>query len=361
MYTNIAMAILLLLSCLASYLNPQNWWVITFLGLGFPFLLLIVCLYLLVWLILQKPRLALISGIALLLSFKSISVFFAFHPFTHFNEKKEPGSIRIVTWNVARFIELKKNNNEGSGIRKKMFAQLKAQNADILCLQEFHTATRSDYYNNISAIQEELHYPYYNFVYDLDGDSLYYSSIIFSRFPIVDSGFYRYPRPTLPEVLLQADIDIGHDTIRVFTTHLQSVQLRKKDYEKIHKITEVEDSLVSNSKNILSKIKVGFTNRSIQANIISNILGDSPHPVIFCGDLNDVPNSYTYFQVRGDLQDAFLKKGFGIGRSFSGLSPTLRIDYIFADRHFTIHQFKRTVKKLSDHYMLTADISLKHS
>jgi endonuclease/exonuclease/phosphatase family metal-dependent hydrolase len=59
------------------------------------------------------------------------------------------------------------------------------------------------------------------------------------------------------------------------------------------------------------------------------------------------------------MQDAFLKKGFGIGRTFSGLSPTLRIDYIFADRHFRIKQFSRIARKLSDHYMLLADVELK--
>jgi endonuclease/exonuclease/phosphatase family metal-dependent hydrolase len=54
-----------------------------------------------------------------------------------------------------------------------------------------------------------------------------------------------------------------------------------------------------------------------------------------------------------------LKKGFGMGRTFSGLSPTLRIDYIFADNHFKIKQFNRIVKNLSDHYMLVADVQLK--
>ena len=59
------------------------------------------------------------------------------------------------------------------------------------------------------------------------------------------------------------------------------------------------------------------------------------------------------------MQDAFLKKGFGIGRTFSNLSPTLRIDYIFADKNFKVKQFTRQVKKLSDHYMLVADVELK--
>ena len=46
------------------------------------------------------------------------------------------------------------------------------------------------------------------------------------------------------------------------------------------------------------------------------------------------------------MQDAFLKKGFGIGRTFSALSPTLRIDYIFTDKHFKIKQFNRIIKEL---------------
>ena len=107
------------------------------------------------------------------------------------------------------------------------------------------------------------------------------------------------------------------------------------------------------------KIKKGFTNRSIQADIIHDVLGDSPYPVVFCGDLNDVPTSYTYSRVRGKMQDGFLKKGFGIGRTFTGLSPTLRIDYIFATSQYQFIQFNRLVKNYSDHYMLVADLSLK--
>jgi endonuclease/exonuclease/phosphatase family metal-dependent hydrolase len=63
--------------------------------------------------------------------------------------------------------------------------------------------------------------------------------------------------------------------------------------------------------------------------------------------------------VKGEMQDAFLKKGFGIGRTFSGLSPTLRIDYIFADEHFKVRQFNRVAKRYSDHYMLVSDMALK--
>jgi endonuclease/exonuclease/phosphatase family metal-dependent hydrolase len=58
------------------------------------------------------------------------------------------------------------------------------------------------------------------------------------------------------------------------------------------------------------------------------------------------------------MKDAFLEKGFGIGRTYSSLSPTLRIDYIFADDNFRINQFTRVVKNLSDHFMIMADVEL---
>lgn len=358
LYANIAVVFFFLLACLVPYLNPQKWWFISFLGLAFPFLLFFVIIFFAFWLIVLKPRWAILSGLALILGYSSISVLFAFHAPRAFNYKREPNTIRVVSWNVARFIELKQNNNKGSQTRLKMLELIKQQDADILCLQEFHTSINPEFYDNITPIQKELNYPYYYFSFDTDGDNLFYSSIIFSRFPIVDSGLIRYPRPTLPDALIHADIKVNDDTIRVYTTHLQSLQFGKNDYERLQKIKSGEDSLVSNSRTVLSKIKKGFRYRSIQADVISEVLGDSPHPVLVCADLNDIPNSYTYFTVKGGLQDAFLKKGFGIGRTYSSLSPTLRIDYIFADHRFNIRQFTRVLKRYSDHYMIVSDLAL---
>ena len=78
-----------------------------------------------------------------------------------------------------------------------------------------------------------------------------------------------------------------------------------------------------------------------------------------CGDFNDVPNSYTYFTIRGLRQDAFLQKDFGIGKSFNALAPTLRIDYILPDSTFSVRQFDMVDEGLSDHTMLVSDVILR--
>lgn len=355
---NLLAVVLFLLSCLTPLLHPQQWWWVSLLGLAFPFFLLVVICFLVGWLVMLKFRLTLISLCALVLGYKNIGVFIAFHAPSTFEITKDPKTIRVVSWNVARFIELKRNNNQGSITRKKMMALLAEQQADVLCLQEFYTSDNPAYYDNIATIRQELGYPYYYLSKDLDGDSTYYTSVIFSRYPLVDSGMVRFPRPSQPEVLLQADLQTADGIIRVFTTHLQSQRFDKQDYQRMEKIREREDSLFYHFIPIVGKVKKGLVIRSQQADMIASLLADSPHPVVLAADLNDVPNSYTYFTVRGSLQDAFLEKGSGIGRTYRGLSPTLRIDYIFADRRLRVKQFTRVKKDYSDHYMLVTDLVL---
>ena len=355
-YANWLVVLLFLLSCLIPLLHPQQWWWVSMMGLSFPILLFLVVCFFFGWLILLKFDLIFISLIALGLGYKSIAVFIGFNAPLTFAADSGVRSIRIVSWNVARFIELARNNNKGSTTRKKMLSLLKEQRADVLCLQEFYTSENPAFYDNIRAIQQTLGFRYYYFPFDKDGDRNYYSSIIFSKFPIVDSSFLRYPRPSQPEALVQADIKIGFDTIRFFTTHLQSQRFDKIDYWRMEKIKSREDSLVYHSIPIVAKLKRGIVIRSMQADIIDQVRNNSPYPVVLTGDLNDVPNSYTYFKVRGSFKDAFLEKGYGIGRTFRSLSPTLRIDYIFTDPRFSVVQFKREKKNYSDHYMIVADI-----
>jgi len=354
---NIIVAAVFLLACLVPYLNPQTWWFMSILGLGFPFLLLALLLFLIFWLFVKR-KFIFISIIAMLIGWKSISLLFSFHQQVRFDYKKPADRLRIVTWNVARFIELKRNTNEGSQIRLKMMELLKQQNADVLCLQEIHTSIAPAYYNNIDYIQKELGYPYFYFTYEIDTKDHWYSSIIFSRLPMIDTGRVYYPKPGITEVLIHADLKFNNDTVRVFTTHLQSVLFEKSDYDKIEKLEHVDEGFVSNSRSIFSKLKKGARIRGRQADKVKEVLQQSPYPVLFTGDLNDVPTSYTYSTIRGDMQDAFLQKGLGIGRTFASLSPTLRIDYIFADKNFSILQYKKYVKELSDHYMQVADVKL---
>jgi endonuclease/exonuclease/phosphatase family metal-dependent hydrolase len=358
---NVVASLAFLLACLAPYLDPKKWWLISLIGLGFAFIMVTLIAFMFFWLLL-RPRYILISLIPLLIGWKSISVFFAFHMPNQFEHEKKKGSIRVVQWNVARFTEWKKNNNKGSQTRLKMMDLLKEQDADVICLQEFFTSTDPVYYNNLNFMLRELGYPYHYFSRDNDGYRQWVGQAIFSRFPIVDSGMIRFPRPSMPEALIFADLAFQGDTVRIYTTHLQSVQFKKQDFESIEKIKNTDDGMVEGSKNIFTKLKRGVINRSRQATVVRSLIDRSPWPYILTGDFNDVPNSYTYFTIRGqDLEDSFLNSGLGVGKTFSYIAPTLRIDYIFTTRHFSTQQFNRIVKEYSDHYMLVADFQLNEN
>lgn len=354
---NALFALLFLLVCLIPYVDAANWWVLSLLGLGFAALFLLLVLFIFFWAVVA-PRYILLSLLTLAIGYKSIAVFFAANSPSTFTYRKPATTIRVLSWNVARFLELSRNNNAKSQKRLKMLDLIRQQNADVLCFQEFYHSTDSNLYNNIDAVKA-LGYPYFYYSWDRDGYKQWFGQAIFSRYPIVDSSVLHYPSPSQRETLIRADIRIGGDTLRFFTTHLQSVKFKRQDYENIEEIKNREDSLLQNSRSVFQKLKLGIILRAQQAGIVKEILSDSPHPFVITGDFNDVPNSYTYFKISENLQDAFLKKGFGIGRTFSALSPTLRIDHILTTKDFEVLQFNRQVKSLSDHYMIVADLKLR--
>jgi endonuclease/exonuclease/phosphatase family metal-dependent hydrolase len=160
------------------------------------------------------------------------------------------------------------------------------------------------------------------------------------------------------ESLISADIRTEKDTLRIFTTHLQSVLFRSKDFHDIEIIKKVEDSILDASRSIARKLRYAFRHRGDQAGEAREQLNKSPYPGLICGDFNDVPNSYTYFTIRGDWQDAFIAKGLGIGRTYVHISPTLRIDYILADPRLKVLQCRKFSLPWSDHNPVIADLQL---
>jgi len=359
LFLNIIASFVFLFACLAPVLNPVEYWYISLLGLGFGFILITLFAFILFWLVF-KPRLILISLVPMLIGFNSIALFFAFNTTEKFNYQKPKGTIRVAQWNVARFLEWKRNNNKGSQTRLKMMDQIKEQNADILCLQEFFTSSDPVYYDNLHHLVKELGYPYYYYAWMNDGDRQWFGNVVFSRYPIVDSGKVYFPYAKFPETLLHADIAVGNDTIRVYTTHLQSLQFKQDDFKTIQDIKGGKEDIFKNTKGIFGKVRNAIMLRKGQVEIIKEVLSNDPYPYIITGDFNDVPNSYAYATIKGDhLQDVFLKKGFGVGRTFNDISPTLRIDYILTTKDFEVSQFNRIVRNLSDHYMLVADLQLK--
>jgi nitroreductase len=97
--------LLFLLACANSFLHPGKWWLISLLGLAFPYLFLFVTGFFLAALFIGPyRRWSLLSLAALLIGWSNIHHFLAMHPGNRFQETRPPGTtLRIFTWNIRSF------------------------------------------------------------------------------------------------------------------------------------------------------------------------------------------------------------------------------------------------------------------
>lgn len=338
------------------FIDTGNHWIIAFLGLLFPVTLFFLVIITIFWIVLRSKwtwacLLVLLSG------GQQILAVLAFNIPREFQEQKKQGALRIMQWNVLSWDQGYHKKGHVPKYREDMLQLVKKQNADILCFEEFFEPYENiPYPPNIQPIRE-MGYPYYYFVPSTSWKRDFADGIIiFSKFPISDSVKIPLTDATQTEHILRVDVTVNNQKIRIIATHLQSVRFEDEDYASISEIKKRQESGLKDSRPILRKLKMGYLQRYNQALLLQKEVMQSPYPVILAGDFNDVPNSSSYFKAKNDLQDTFLKCGFLIGQTFRLISPTLRIDYIFADREFKVLQQHIIHVPYSDHFPLIVDL-----
>ena len=357
---NIIAAILFLLGSYGYLLNPKYFWPVGLLTLTAFYFLLILVAFIFFWLII-KPRRALISVIALLLAFNPISNIIALRLSNSFTQAKPQNALRVMTWNVAQFNVME--DEKHPAVKKDMIDLINYYQPDIACFQEMvaEDSTVKDH-GHIDEFLQKLKFSNYFYSYNSKEDFWGYAHfgiLIFSKYPIIKKQTVSFYPNDYNSIFQYVDIVKGADTIRVFNIHLQSLRFSKANLKYIDKPTvEDENAAIKESRNIIGKFKKGFLKRQVQADRIRAEIEKSPYPVIVTGDFNDVPNSYAYHTIGKGMINAFVKKGTGLGRTFSGISPVLRIDNIFVDKKMDVLQFQLIKKKLSDHFPIIADVQM---
>lgn len=354
---NLIVVVLFLLACLVPYVSPAYFWPVSILGLAFPFLLVVMLLFVVFWLIFDI-KYCLLPVCALLIGWRSIAVLVAFHRPAS-SPAKPAGSMTVMSYNVRYFKNFTYSAQQNKSLRQEILSLIAEQKPDILCLQEFYTSENPHDFNNREDISNEMGLPYRYFSSDHNYLNNHSGSIIFSRYPILRAQKVKLMESSASENVVYADVLKGKDTLRIFTMHLQSIYLSNKDLAGLEKVKKQQDTGLVVSRTILTKIRRAFIKRQQQAETVAREISASPYPVIICGDFNDTPNSYAYFTIRGKLRDAFLEKGRGIGRTYASISPTLRIDYIFTDPSFRVSRFQVIHRELSDHYPIVSDLVLQ--
>ncbi len=360
---NIIVIIAYLCVCLVPFVNTGENWFIAVPGIIFPILFFVLILFTILWIIL-KSKFVWVNLITIVLGIQQILAVFSFHLPQKFTDQKEPNTLRVMQWNVMGWDQGEERNNienGGHALRPLMMDVVQTQKADVLCFEEFFESKDTTVFkSNISTITQ-MGFSFYYFV-PVATEHLKSSSgiAIFSKFPIVDTASFNLNLDKKGEHLIYADIKVKNKTFRVFATHLVPIKFGQWQ-EQRERSEEIYGDAGSHSYGtIFSKLIRSYSFRYYQSGFVGKKVAESPYPAIICGDFNDIPNSSTYFNVKGNLQDAFLKKGFWTGRttraSFGIISPTLRIDYILVSKNFKVKQFQIIHVPYSDHYPVETDL-----
>ncbi|MBO4418023.1 MAG: endonuclease/exonuclease/phosphatase family protein [Bacteroidales bacterium] len=325
-------AVALCISYLSIFIDPAFMAVPYFFGLYYiPIFLLNIAL-LLVGLI-KMQRYLVVSLVALLPSLFFADLFVKFGS----EEKSVSGDeVKVMTYNVGGFGLAAKGMDKAQALAKiSEFAA--RESPDILCIQEFSSSDSA----SLAGILKFLPYRHSSF----NSGKHIHGDIIFSRYPIVDSGFIHFNESISKSIW--CDIRINDVTVRVYNCHLQSTSFSfAGTLERIAHKGEFTDEV----KSVHERLSNTNIQRSQQVGTIHDHIAACTLPTIVCGDFNDTPMSYTYHRLASGHKDSFADGGNGFGATFSILWPLLRIDYILVPENVSCDRTTVTRVPYSDHY-----------
>ncbi|MBC5993790.1 endonuclease/exonuclease/phosphatase family protein [Pontibacter cellulosilyticus] len=353
---NTLVVLWILLGVLCLQVPPAEFWPAAFIAFSLPAPLALNFLFLLYWLLRRSwlvvlPLSVFIFGWGYYARLASIN----------FEEEVAAGAktLQVLSFNTHVFNAY--TNHDGSEIEASMdmIEWVATHPADIICLQEFYSNRGSSTYNTISKIGNRYNrYRFFSVSY-VDRNKADVGTAIFSKYPIVNKGVIRFGESHVNRAIW-ADVDVKGDTVRIYSAHLQSMSIKSQDIENTYSAIGNEESFKKEGRNLARRLKRGFVARGNQVELLLEHIRESPYPVIISGDFNDIPFSYTYNEMAEELKNAFVAAGSGIGATYNGPLPFLRIDNQFYSEALQAYDFETHYEMgLSDHFPISAKYVLQ--
>ncbi|MBE6335728.1 MAG: hypothetical protein E7066_03500 [Lentimicrobiaceae bacterium] len=329
-----------LLCAICPFINPSTFVWTSFFGLAFWIILIANILVLIILISLKARRTLLIPILALLLSIPGFIKSFSFG-----ETSNENASIKIMTFNISNFRDIKIPRNTPSQVEDKIINIINSCNPDIICLQE--SGKIDDIKAKSLAKKTNTNY------FSIDNKNL-----ILSKFPLENIEFFDddkfYNFADLQKVIID-----DSTCFFLVNCHFNSFKISKEEIEYINDTKNLIKESDIYGKSIISKLKNGFEKRSESTKLLLENIPKDHNPIIICGDFNDTPLSYTYNQMKNNgLKDAFISTSFGIGKTYSGSLPLLRIDYFWHNSLIQPIDYKRIKQTTSDHYPLLMSFNI---
>lgn len=329
-YLNILLALATLVIYGLHYFPPSSHSFLLGATLFLPVCLAFNLLFVIYWLLKVNKKL-LLSALILLLGIHWVKCYIAINP-SNPSKKDQQKPIRIASYN-AHYLWYK-------GEKKNIYFQkefkeqfLDSIQPDILFFQE---GTTDNYGNSVKS----------EFLYHF---TISCRNSIYSKYPILNSKSIELFGTK--NRCIYSDLKIKEDTLRIYNIHLSSFK-----YPKTPKKLAKEGV-----KNIYKRLGTVFKTQEKQIDVIASHIKESPYPVIICGDLNNLSNSYQYRKLTKEFafKDTFIEAGNGLGTTYDFSYFPLRIDYIFVPKSTKVlsHKVFKT-ENWSDHYPIVSEIEL---
>lgn len=347
---NACLAGLLLFSAYSPYIQPARHPVLSCAGLAFPVFWLLNFCFLVFWLVIQRYRSALLPLAGIVLSFPQL---YAYCPVNFRTSQVPETACKVLSYNVMGFA----GDAKDADGQNPILSYLKHSGADVLCLQEYRTATSSRLLTQRDVDRELAAYPYRRISYVGKGHNNQVAC--YSKFPILSARTLDYPSEHNGSVIYE--LKWGNDTVTLINNHLESNKLTKSDkvlYEDMLKDPEKE-KVKSGMRLLVRKLAEASALRAPQADAVAREVDASPHRyLIVCGDFNDTPISYTHRTIARRLDDAFVGSGCGLGISYNQNKFYFRIDNILVSESLKAYNctVDRSIKD-SDHYPIWCFVS----
>ena len=323
----------LALAYLAPFINPQDFWPISFFGLSYKLWLLLNIALLLFWLFLGRKR-WLYNAF-----FLAIGIQFIARNVQYNSSDKSETDIKVCSFNT----NVQSVYNDGN-TSKEINTYLTENKYDVAILIEWLDAK-----GKISTNA----YPHQQFIrLDAKRNKYDYGLRFVSKHKIINWERIKYTHFT-NNMAAFFDVEINGEIIRFFTVHLHSNSISSKDYHTLVNV-ELDDDYKHYALNFAKRLKTQIQRRAEQTNTVLDAINESPYPVVIMGDFNDTPQSFTYQQLKEGRKDAFIERGRGWGATYLKPFPILRIDYILHDEELECTSYNCISDIKSDHALVEA-------
>ena len=358
-------AMLVYLPALLVYIiGPADWWLMGLISIGFPYIYAGILLWLLVSFGTGKKKIAWFLLLSFLAGIPVAKNVFGFKRSKDFNIEKTSNTLRLLQWNCNGFAGADPGFQTLVHYRAEAVEFIKTYNPDIITFQEFGDGIISTLPSTLKLFTDSLGYKYYAFrpfyYFNFSYGYCWTGNAIFSKLPLTDTGYIAYPNKKIPEGIIWATAIKGNDSVKIATTHFNSLFLNYKVTSEGYEPHVIQDTAIINQQSILKKFRYFQPYHQLQANFLINHLEKNAvkYPTILTADLNNVPSSYVYNRVKRNYTDALLVNQFGFGGTYIHQIPNLRIDYCFTSPELPVLQSQLFNFNLSDHRALLIDVEL---